>query len=392
MSPVSVTGDIQKIFSMLSPVTARARASRRGCDEAGKPQNQEDGNVSTMRQVAERAGVSAKTVSRVMHNDRYVSAGVRQRVERVIAELGYVPNALARTFRSGRDAVIGVAVPSISDPFFASLTEEVERIARGRSVAVLVTSLGNDPAHEKAGVQALLGRRVTGLITTPISADQSYLRTSQDRTVVVFIDRPPAKIVADSVVEDDLGGAHAATTHLITHGHHRIGFVGDTLAIATTARRLEGYRAALADAGIGADPALVALGAAVEEDSGKAALGLLSLADPATALFSSNARSSIGIIPALQSIGRTDIAFISFGDFPLASALQPPVTVVDQDPVSVGRTAATRLFERLDDPDRRLKRKIVLPVSLITRGSCRGRSPLEPGPELVATAPAMADC
>jgi LacI family transcriptional regulator len=109
-------------------------------------------------------------------------------------------------------------------------------------------------------------------------------------------------------------------------------------------------------------------------------------------LFSSNARSSIGIIPALQSIGRTDIAFISYGDFPLASALQPPITVVDQDPVSVGRTAATRLFERLDDPDRRLKRKIVLPVSLITRGSCRGRYPLEPGPELVATAPAMADC
>jgi LacI family transcriptional regulator len=345
-----------------------------------------------MRQVAERAGVSAKTVSRVMHNDRYVSAGVRQRVERAIAELGYVPNVLARTFRSGRDAVIGVAVPSISDPFFASLTEEVERIARGRGVAVLVTSLGNDPAHEQAGVQALLGRRVSGLITTPISADQSYLRTSQDRTVVVFIDRPPAKIVADSVVEDDLGGAHAATTHLIRHGHHRIGFVGDTLAIATTARRLEGYRAALADAGIAADPALVALGAAAEEDSGKAALGLLSLADPATALFSSNARSSIGIIPALQSIGRTDIAFISFGDFPLASALQPPITVVDQDPVSVGRTAATRLFERLDDPDRRLKRKIVLPVPLITRGSCRGRYPLEPGPDLVATAPAMADC
>jgi LacI family transcriptional regulator len=328
--------------------------------------------VSTMRQVAERAGVSAKTVSRVMHNDRYVSADVRQRVERAIAELGYVPNVLARTFRSGRDAVIGVAVPSISDPFFASLTEEVERIARARGVAVLVTSLGNDPAHERAGVQALLGRQVTGLIMTPIAADQSYLRPCQDRTVIVFIDRPPAKIVADSVVEDDLAGAHAATTHLVEHGHHRIGFVGDTLSIATTARRLEGYRAALADAGLAMDPQLVALGATSAEDSGKAAIDLLGLADPPTALFSSNARCSIGIIPALQSIGRTDVAFISFGDFPLASALQPPITVIDQDPVSVGRTAATRLFERLDHPNRRLRRKIVLPVPLITRGSCQG--------------------
>src|SRR5918997_814861 len=154
--------------------------------------------MSTMRQVAERAGVSAKTVSRVMHNDRYVSADVRRRVEQAIAELKYVPNVLARTFRSGRDAVVGVAVPSISDPFFASLTHEVERIARDRGVAVLVTSLGQDPAHEQAGVQALLGRQVSGLITTPISADQSYLRGCQDRTVIVFIDRSPAKIVADS--------------------------------------------------------------------------------------------------------------------------------------------------------------------------------------------------
>lgn len=331
-----------------------------------------DGDVSTMRDVAERAGVSAKTVSRVMHNDRYVSADVRQRVERAIAELGYVPNVLARTFRSGRNAVIGVAVPSIADPFFAALTEEVERVARGRGVAVLVTSLGHDAAHERAGVQALLGRQVTGLITTPVSADQSYLRSCQDRTVIVFIDRPPAKIVADSVVEDDLGGAQAATAHLIAHGHTRIGFVGDTPALATTARRLEGYRAALADAALVADPELVALGAASEEEAGKAAVGLLGLANPPTALFSSNARSSIGIIPALQSSGRTDVAFISFGDFPLASALRPPVTVVDQDPVSVGRTAATRLFERLDHPNRRLRRTVVLPVPLITRGSCRG--------------------
>jgi LacI family transcriptional regulator len=356
-----------------------------------KPRDLEDYDVSTMRQVAERAGVSAKTVSRVMHNDRYVSADVRQRVEQAIAELGYVPNVLARTFRSGRDAVIGVAVPSISDPFFAALTGEVERIARARGVAVLVTSVGTDPAHEQAAVQALIGRQVSGLIMTPISADQSYMRPFQGRAAIVFIDRPPAKIVADSVVEDDRGGAHAATTHLVGHGHERIGFIGDTLAIATTTRRLEGYRAALADAGIVPDPALVALGATSEEDSGKAAIDLLGLANPPTALFSSNARSSIEVIPALQSVGRADIGFVSFGDFPLASALRPPVTVVDQDPVSVGRTAATRLFERLDHPDRRLRRKIVLPVPLITRGSCRGPDTPQPRDGRAATACAVSD-
>jgi LacI family transcriptional regulator len=326
--------------------------------------------MSTMRQVAERAGVSAKTVSRVMNNDRYVSNEVRRRVEQAIAELKYVPNVLARTFRSGRDAAIGVAIPDISDPFFATLTREVEQIARSRGFAVFIISLGQNGAEERSRVESLLGRQLTGLITTPVSADQSYLRPWQDRTTIVFIDRAPAKITADCVVEDDQGGAYEATRHLIEHGHRRVAFIGDSLSTATTARRLEGYRAALADAGLVEDPEIVTLGPTAEAEAGKVAIDLLRLGDPPTALFSSNAWCTIGVIPALQSIGRSDLPLISFGDFPLAAAIQPAPSVIDQDPTSVGRTAATRLFERLDHPNRRLKRTIVLPVPLITRGSC----------------------
>src|SRR5688500_7098698 len=116
--------------------------------------------MSTMRDVAARAGVSAKTVSRVMHNDRYVSDDVRRRVESAIQELKYVPNTVARTFRSGRDAAIGIAVPDISDPFFATVTHTVEQIARRHGVAVFVTSLGSDEAAERAGVEELLGRQI----------------------------------------------------------------------------------------------------------------------------------------------------------------------------------------------------------------------------------------
>jgi LacI family transcriptional regulator len=326
--------------------------------------------MSTMRQVAERAGVSAKTVSRVMHNDRYVSDDVRRRVEQAIAELKYVPNVLARSFRSGRDAAIGVAIPDLSDPFFATLTREIEQIARSRGVAVFITSLGRNGADEQGRVEALLGRQLTGLISTPVSMDQSYLAHWQDRTTIVFIDRAPSKITADSVVEDDHGGAYAATTHLIEHGHRRVGFLGDSVATVTTARRLEGYQAALADSGIALDRTIVVLGPSSETDAGKAVVDLLAQPEPPTALFSSNAWCTIGIIPALQTVGRSDLPLISFGDFPLASALQPPLTVIDQDPIAVGRVAATRLFERLDHPNRRFKRRIVLPVPLITRGSC----------------------
>jgi LacI family transcriptional regulator len=325
-----------------------------------------------MREVAAAAGVSAKTVSRVMRNDRYVSAEVRQRVERAVAELKYVPNVLARSFRAGSDTAIGIAVPDVSDPFFAAVIRAVEQIARARGVVVFVTSLSDDGASERDGLEVLLGRQIAGLIATPISRDQSYLKPWQSRMALVFIDRPPSKITADCVVEDDLAGAEMATAHLVKHGHRRIGFVGDNLSIATTARRLDGYQAALDNAGIARDPALVAVGDTQGIDAGKATVGLLNLDDPPTALFSSNARCSVEIVPALQSLGRTDVALISFGDFPLASALQPPLTVVDQDPDAIGRLAANRLFERLDHPRRRLKRQMVLPVSLVRRASCCG--------------------
>jgi LacI family transcriptional regulator len=329
--------------------------------------------MSTMREVAARAGVSAKTVSRVMHDDRYVSDEVRRRVQQAIDDLQYVPNTLARTFRSGRDAAIGIAVPDISDPFFATVTEAAVRVARARHSAVFVTSIGNDPDDEQAAVEALLGRQVAGLISTPVSADQSYLKPWQGRTALVFIDRAPTRITADSVVEDDHGGAYAATAHLIQHGHRRVAFLGDAASVATTARRLAGYRAALADAHLPAAAELIALGATSTAEADSATRRLLDGEDPPTALFSSNARCSIAVFPVLRAVGRTDIALISFGDFPLADSLDPALSVVDQDPAAVGQFAATRLFERLDNPTRRLKRQIVLPVDLVTRASCCSR-------------------
>src|SRR3954471_9370289 len=330
----------------------------------------ESESLSTMREVAAVAGVSAKTVSRVLRNDRYVSEEVRLRVERAVAELRYVPNTLARTFRSGSDNAIGVAVPDISDPFFAALTHAVETVARARGSAVIVTSLGDLDAGERPGLEALLGRRLAGLIATPISQDQSYLAPWLSRTPVVFVDRRPRGIKADSVIEDDVAGAREATAHLLGHGHRRVAFIGDSSGIATTARRLKGYQEALVAAGIPPEPGLIALEADTGRTSGELTVQLLESGDPPTAIFSSNARCSLGIVPALQAVDRSDVGLISFGDFPLAASLRPPLTVVDQDPARVGQVAATRLFERIDRPERRLRRQLVLPVALVPRGSC----------------------
>ncbi|WP_422748258.1 LacI family DNA-binding transcriptional regulator [Mycobacterium sp. WMMD1722] len=324
--------------------------------------------MATMRDVADRAGVSAKTVSRVVNNDRYVSADVRRRVERAIEDLHYVPNMLAVSFRSGRDPAIGVAVPGVADPFFAEIIEAVEREASRRGVAVIVTGVGWEPSHEQRSIEAVLKRRVAGMIICPVGDDMSYLRPWQERTPLVFVDREPGRLRADSVVQDDVGGGRQATAHLIAHGHRSIAFVGDDTW--TGRRRLTGWRTALDEAGLPARDDLVHLGD-VDADAVTPALRrMLAAPDPPTAVFSSNARATVALVTALQTARRRDVGLVGFGDFPTAAALRPAVTVIHQDGDAMGRIAVDRLFARLDQPARRMRRREVLPVSLVTRTSC----------------------
>ena len=324
--------------------------------------------MATMRDVAQRAGVSAKTVSRVVNNDRYVSADVRERVEKAIAELQYVPNMLAVTFRTGRDAAIGVAVPGVADPFFAEIIGAVEREASRRGVAVIVTSVGWEPSREQQSIEAVLHRRVAGMIICPVGPDMSFLRPWQARAPLVFVDRVPGNLTADAVVQDDVGGGRDATAHLISHGHRRIAFMGDD--VITGILRLKGCKQALADAGLTQADELVHLGD-VDTPTVTAALRrIFAEPDPPTAVFSSNARCTVSVVSALQALRRNDIAIIGFGDFPTAAALVPAITVIHQDGEAMGRFAAERLFDRLDDPGRKLPRRTVLPVALVVRSSC----------------------
>jgi len=327
--------------------------------------------VTTMQDVATRAGVSAKTVSRVFNDDPHVTEDTRERVQSAMRELRYVPNMLARTFREGRSAVIGIAVPDVADPFFAAVTKGIELAARAHDMAIVVTSLGDNPSLEQSIIETTVRRQIDGLIIAPIAADQSYLSRWQDSFPIVFIDRIPTKLTADYFVEDDFGGAFDATQHLIAHGHRRIAIVGDSTDVPTTKLRLEGYLAALADAGLNSDEELIALGSRDTDAAAHVCKTLLALPDAPTAIFSSNARFSTGVFPALQALKRTDIALISFGDFPMADVLQPSVSVIDQDPRYVGRVAAERIFARIAAPTKRFRRKNVIPVKLIERQSCQ---------------------
>jgi LacI family transcriptional regulator len=320
-----------------------------------------------MQDVADRAGVSSKTVSRVFRNEQYVSEAVRQRVIDAMHELNFVPNMLARTFREGKASILGIAVPSIADPFFAAIIEAADAFATQRNHAIAVTSLGSDPARERPIVEALLRRQINGLLIAPIASDQSYLAPWLGRTPIVFIDREPTGVDGDVFLEDDRGGASMAVRHLIELGHRRIAFLGANDAVATTARRLEGYRQAHESAEVQVDDDLILL--AGPHQVGHLFAEVLSAEDPPTAIFSSNSRTSLEIIPTLQTLGRTDLALVSFGDFPMADALRPTVSVIDQNPLRLGSAAAERVLQRLDQPGADLERRVVFDVSLIARAS-----------------------
>ena len=321
--------------------------------------------MATMRDVAAIAGVSAKTVSRVFNNDPHVTPETKQRVQAALRELNYVPNSVATTFRTGRSPVIGVAVPDIVDPFFAAMASAADSLAASHEMSVVITNLG-DPDREPEVVQSLLRQALSGLIIAPAAADHSYLAPWLQHTPVVFVDRPPVGVTADSFTEDDVAGAHLATTHLVEHGHTRIGFIGDDLTIPTTKARLDGYRAALTDAGITLDETLVTVGA-VDRAGAAETFAVLDQAAP-TAVFCSNARAAISLVPILQNTGT---AITTFGDFPLADMLVPSWTVIDQDPYYLGTLTAQRILDRLTKPNRRYRRRTVVPVRLIERDSCQ---------------------
>jgi LacI family transcriptional regulator len=321
--------------------------------------------------VADAAGVSLRTASRVLNDDHRVAPDTRRRVLDTMRSLNFQPDAVARSLRAGTDLSIGFVVESIADPFFSEVIDSVETAMARHGRPVLVASTHRDDLREQQVVQRMLHRRVAGLLLAPTSGDHSWLRP--DRTPLVLIDRAAPGVSADLVDIDDRQAADDAVTHLIKHGHRRIAYVGDTSSIPTSSARLEGYLAAHARHGLPVADDLVRSNSSSSREAAGAIDDLLdhaSRADDAafTAVFSATTRASLGIIPVLHARSRTDIAFIGIGDFAMADALTPGITVVDHSGAQIGVAAADRLIERLADPGRAVEH-IRLPAAIIERGS-----------------------
>ena len=322
-----------------------------------------------MRDVARTAGVSLKTVSRVINGEAAVAPATAARVSEAIAELGFERNDLARSLRHGHSSgTLGLVIEDVGNPFYSVVAQAVEDAARLRGLLLITASAREDPEREYELATALLRRRVDALLVVPIGSDHRYLLRNGDHVNAVFLDRPPGEIEADTVLADDLAGARRATEHLLAGGHTRIAFLADDRDLYTARERLTGHREALAAAGVGEDPALVRTGnsdAAAAEASVKSLLSMPAGSRP-TAILAANNRNTVGAVRALAGHAGRRIALVGFDDFELADVLG--ITVMRSDPGLMGERAAELAFARLDG-DERPPQRVTIPTELVIRGS-----------------------
>jgi LacI family transcriptional regulator len=319
--------------------------------------------------VALRAGVSFKTVSRVVNGEPGVRPETAERVTAAVRRLGFQRNIIASSLKRGMSHdTVGLVIEDVSNPFFATIARAAEEVTRELDLVMIMASSDEDRSRERSVIDSLLSRRVRGLLIVPIGRDHRYLaRDMRLGMAVVFIDRPPGHLRADCVLVDNAGGARSAVEHLVRRGHRRVGVLMDSLEIFTMAERHAGYRAALEAAGLPYDARLVRQGVHDVREARAALLELLRLEEPPTAVFTTNNRMTVGAVQGLAAVGR-HMALVGFDDFDLADALATPVSVVTADIERLGRMGAEMLVRRMQGwsgaPER-----IVLPTRLVERGS-----------------------
>ena len=322
----------------------------------------------TMLDVARHAGVSLKTVSRVVNNEPAVAQERIDRVLAAIAELGFRRNDIARNLRSGRvSATIGLLIEEMANPFYSTIAGVAAEIAAAHETLLVTTSSEEDPDRERALLLDLAQRRVDGLLVVPAGRDHSFLRREVEMGMpVVFLDRPPERLVADTVLLDNQGGSRAGMRQLLSAGHRRVGILLDSLKVYTMRERLAGAAAELAAAGLRYDDALVRDGVKRPEDAARVIGEMLGLADPPTAFFCANNRITVGALQELYRRG-DEAPLLGFDDFELSHLMPRPLTLIAYDQRELARVAVDRLFARIDG-DQSWPATTILPTHLIQRG------------------------
>lgn len=323
--------------------------------------------TATMTDVAAAAGVSLKTVSRVVNAEPGVAPQTAERVREAIEQLGFRRNYVARALRRGqRLRMLGLVIEDVANPFYSAIARGVEEVTREHGQLLLTASSDEDPVRERELAQLFCERRVDGLLLVPAGDDHRYLLPELRLGMhAVFIDRPPGNIEADAVLLDNVGGARAAAEHLLRRGHRRIAIVVDDMAILTQRERWRGFCDALAAAGQPVDDTLVRVGVHHAGLAERVVGELLTLPHPPTALFAGNNRVAIGALRALAALG-ADVELVAFDEIELAELLARPPSTVSYDAADLGRVAARLLQDRIEG-DASPPQRVIVPAQLVAR-------------------------
>lgn len=331
--------------------------------------------MTRLEDVAHAAGVSISTVSRALSRPELVNADTLARVRSVIAELGFRPSRVARRLRAvrGPTNLVGLVIPDIQNPFFADLVRGVEDVCQTHGYVTLLANSDERVEKEAQSLDVMRAESVDGVILPPVSGGGEAVASLAEAGIpVVYVDRRPRRVTADTVVIDNERGAREATEHLLRLGHHRIGLIHGLPGLSTSRERLEGYRAALYDARIPLDPQLIGAGDSRQASGRRLAHALLTSERPPTALVVSNGLMTLGALETIHHLGARvpeDVALIGFDDMPWALAVDPPLTVVRQPAEAMGRRAMELLLRRITEPGREVQ-VVALQPELVVRGSC----------------------
>ena len=331
--------------------------------------------MASIKEVAEAAGVSTATVSRVFSNKPHVRAVVRERVMAAVDQLAYRPNRTARTLRSQKSNTIGLIVSDIRNPFFTAISRSVEDTAYEHGYSVLLCNTDEDPAKEELYLKLMQDENVAGIIFSPTRQIITHFADMELEFPTVLVDRSLKNGDVDAVLLDNVTAAYDLTRHLLDQGYRRIGLLLG--AVGTTGQeRQRRYEEALRECGSVPSAELIRDIQPKVETGRAATLELLALAQPPDAMLATNNLLTAGALQAIRERGLRiphDLALAGFDETIWATLVEPAVTVMAQPTDDIGRTATDLLLQRISEPNRP-PRRVILQGQLHVRGSSARRS------------------
>ncbi len=327
---------------------------------------------TTMKDVAKVAGVHSSTVSRVINGNPNISRETAKKVFFAINQLGYTPNALARSLKTKKIQTLGMLIPDIANPFFAGLARGVEDTANQYGYNVILCNTDDRLEKEKTYLRLLEEKRVEGLILATVKIrDKSIMELEKSRFPYILLSRNIKGLQENSISIDDITGGYLATEYLIRLGHRNIGHITGPYNTTAALDRIKGYKKALLNFGISFNKQYVAEGDFRIKGGYQVMNKFIQLKNPPTAVFTANDLLAVGAIEAIRENGYdvpADFSIVGFDDIRLASYLSPPLTTIRQPMGEMGSLAITKLLERIENKVNH--QNILIKPELIERKSC----------------------